>query len=79
MAPAENDDHYHPKDALKEGLFGTLILGGGGLVVASIQNALQKRNVGALAVFTRYGGTITTYGTRCSLLPCVSVSAAAVF
>lgn len=61
MAPSKEDDGYHPKDAIKEGVNNALIMGGAGFFAASVQNALQSRNVGAWGVFTRFGGTITTF------------------
>lgn len=57
-----DDDAYHPKDALGGAVRATGITGTAGLFVATIQNTLTKQNVGAMAVFTRFGGTITTFG-----------------
>ena len=62
-------DHYEPKDAIKAGINGALVMGGAGLFAAAIQNSLQKQNVGAFAVFTRSGGTIATFSMPSSLRP----------
>jgi len=63
MAPHGDDAHYHPRDAIADGVKGTLISGGAGLFMAAVQNSLAKQNVGAWGVFTRGGGIITTFGT----------------
>jgi hypothetical protein len=72
MAP-HGDDHYHPKDAIAALGEGALVTGGFGLFASAIQNALQKRNVGAWAVFTRSGGSIAAFGAfngPCNRTPC---------
>jgi hypothetical protein len=60
---ASGDDQYHPKDAVKAAINGTLITGTAGGLVSAIQNTLTKRNVNAWGVFTRTGGTIAVFGT----------------
>jgi len=60
MAPGS--DHYQPKDALKAGMQGTLIVGGAGLAVSAIQNTLTKANVNAMGIFTRTGSTVAVFG-----------------
>ncbi|KAM3083338.1 hypothetical protein ACMFMG_003991 [Clarireedia jacksonii] len=55
MAPGNGE--YHPKDSIKAALNGLMITGSAGLLISSIQNTLTKKNVGALAVFTRTGST----------------------
>ena len=62
MAPHGDDDHYHPKDAVSSGIMGASVAGGAGLLFAAIQNSLAKQSVGAWGVFTRGGGTITSFG-----------------
>jgi hypothetical protein len=59
---ASGDDQYHPKDAVKAAINGTLITGSAGLAVSAIQNTLTKRNVGTWGVFTRTGGTASIFG-----------------
>jgi hypothetical protein len=59
---AADDDQYHPKDAVKAGIQGTMITGAAGLAVSAIQNTLTKSNVNAWSVFTRTGGTIAVFG-----------------
>jgi hypothetical protein len=60
---ASGDDRYQPKDAVKAGINGTLVVGSAGLAVSAIQNTLTKRNVSAWGVFTRTGGTAAMFGT----------------
>ncbi|KAF6805355.1 NADH-ubiquinone oxidoreductase subunit (Tim17/Tim22/Tim23 family protein) [Colletotrichum musicola] len=55
---AGDDDSYHAKDAIKAGISAAGALGGTGFFIAAVQNALQKKNVGAMSVFTRSGGII---------------------
>jgi len=54
---------YHPKDAITPAVKDAGITGAAGLLVASIQSTLTKRNIGALGPITHYGGTIATFGT----------------
>ncbi|CAK7264132.1 hypothetical protein SEPCBS57363_000915 [Sporothrix epigloea] len=58
---AGQSDVYQPQDALYAGVKGTAVVGGAGLFLSSIQNSLQKRNVGAWGVFTRTGGTVASF------------------
>jgi hypothetical protein len=60
---ASEDEQYHPKDAVKAAITGTMITGAAGVLISAIQNTLAKRNVGAWGVFTRTGSTITIAGT----------------
>lgn len=62
MAPREEDPPFKRHDAIGAATRGTLILGGAGFVVSSIQNTLTKQNVGVFGVVTRTGGTIVTAG-----------------
>jgi hypothetical protein len=59
---ASEDHQYHPKDAVKAAINGTMITGAAGALVSAIQNTLTKRNVSAWGVFTRTGGTIAVFG-----------------
>ncbi|PVH88051.1 hypothetical protein DL98DRAFT_479188 [Cadophora sp. DSE1049] len=59
MAPA--DEQYHPKDAVKAAINGTMITGAAGGLVSAIQNTLTKRNVSPWGVFTKTGGTIAVF------------------
>jgi len=57
-----SEDHqYHPKDAVKAGINGAMIVGAAGGMVSAIQNTLTKRNVSAWGVFTRTGSTIAIF------------------
>ncbi|KAJ8610422.1 hypothetical protein MRB53_038584 [Persea americana] len=60
-ASEQHEHQYHAKDTIAESMKSTLILGGVGLFVSSIQNSLTRRNVGMLAVFTRTGGTAAAF------------------
>ena len=53
---------YQPKDALGAGITGVLVLGTAGTAISAVQNTLTKTNVGPWGIFTRSGGTITTFG-----------------
>ena len=59
---ASGDERYHPKDALKAGVNGTMVTGTAGLAVSAIQNTLTKMNLSAWSVFTRTGGTVAIFG-----------------
>ncbi|KAJ6014573.1 hypothetical protein N7540_009164 [Penicillium herquei] len=58
MAHHEEDHSYHPKDAISAATKTTLLTGTVGLMASAVQNTLARRNVGALGVLTRSGGTI---------------------
>ncbi|KAI5287107.1 hypothetical protein KEM52_001748 [Ascosphaera acerosa] len=61
MASPDNDSHvFHPQDLINETAKTTLIMGGAGLFASTVQNTLQKRNVGPMGVFTLTGKTIGT-------------------
>ena len=64
---ASGDEQYHPKDAVKAAINGTLITGAAGTLVSAVQNTLTKRNVGAWGVVTRSGGTIAVFGESCPI------------
>merc|ERR1719284_1482006 len=49
---------YHPKDAVGSAIKATLVTGGAGAFISTVQNTLTKQNVGAFGIFTRTGGTI---------------------
>lgn len=57
-----NNHTFHPQDLINETLKTTLIMGGAGLFASTVQNTLQKRNVGPMGVFTVTGRTIGTFG-----------------
>ncbi|KZZ88871.1 hypothetical protein AAP_04663 [Ascosphaera apis ARSEF 7405] len=59
---SNNHNHtFHPQDLINETLKTTLIMGGAGLFASTVQNTLQKRNVGPMGVFTVTGRTIGTF------------------
>ena len=43
----QRTDDYHPKDALGDAIKATLVTGGAGAFISTIQNTLTKQNVGA--------------------------------
>jgi hypothetical protein len=55
-------DDYQPHDALGNSIKATLVTGGAGLFISTIQNTLTKQNTGAWGVFTRTGSTIGVFG-----------------
>jgi hypothetical protein len=63
MAPHGEDDRYHPKDAISRGINGLLVGGGAGLLYAGVQNVLSTQNIGAWAIFTRHGASITSFAS----------------
>ncbi|WVN89456.1 uncharacterized protein L203_104679 [Cryptococcus depauperatus CBS 7841] len=60
-SPHEGSFHPHPSLALATKI--TLQSAGVGLLVSSVQNALEKHNAGAMGVFTRTGSTITFFAS----------------
>ncbi|KAJ5109240.1 Mitochondrial inner membrane translocase subunit Tim17/Tim22/Tim23/peroxisomal protein PMP24 [Penicillium angulare] len=58
MAHHEEDHSYHPKDAISASMKATALTGTVGLMGSAVQNTLARRNVGALGVLIRSGGTI---------------------
>lgn len=54
---------YVPHDVLDETAKTSLVGLGSGFFIAAIQNALSKRNVGAMSVFTRGAPIIGICGT----------------
>lgn len=58
-----SDKPYVPHDVLDETSKTALVGLGSGFFVAAINNALSKRNVGAMSVFTRGGPIIGICGT----------------
>lgn len=60
MSP-DNDETYHPKDAVAAGIRGAGIAGAAGAIIAGAQNTLTKSNVGALGVVSKFGGTIALF------------------
>lgn len=63
MASSPEEHHFHQHDAIKSGIKGSLFGGGAGLITSAVQNSLAKRNVGAMGVFTRTGGTVAMFST----------------
>ncbi len=53
---------YRPRNAVTPAIQATLSTGAVGAAAAAVQNALAKKNVGAMGVFTRSGGLIAMFG-----------------
>lgn len=53
---------YEPKPVWINTGFAAAQLGGAGVLVAAVQNALSSHNRGAWGIFTRSGGTIAFFG-----------------
>jgi len=64
MSESSEERPYQPKDAIGGTIKATMITTGAGAFVSAIQNTLTKQNVGAMAIFSRTGGTIAVFGTR---------------
>ena len=58
----EEEPAYQPTDAIQASIKSTVITGSAGLLFAAVQNTLTRQNIGALGVFTRFGGTIGLFG-----------------
>ena len=54
---------YIPQDAVRAATKSLLVTGAAGLLLAATQNTLTRQNVGAMGVFTKYGGTIGIFST----------------
>lgn len=64
MTDVEQDEpFYQPKDAIAVATTSGLVTGSAGLLFAAAQNTVAKQNVGALGIFTKFGGTTATLGT----------------
>ncbi|KAG8629759.1 hypothetical protein KVT40_001378 [Elsinoe batatas] len=57
-----HDGQYHPKDAIGSAVKATMITSGAGAFVSTIQNTLNRQNIGAMGFVTRTGGTIAVFG-----------------
>ncbi|KAF2011766.1 hypothetical protein BU24DRAFT_288783 [Aaosphaeria arxii CBS 175.79] len=55
------EEHYTPRDTLAATSRTTLQTTAFGALVAGVQNALRKQNVGASGIITRSGGVIAVY------------------
>lgn len=60
---AQEEEQYHPKDAITPATRALGVSASAGLLIASVQATLTRRNIGALGTFTHYGNTIVTFGT----------------
>jgi hypothetical protein len=65
---APNEPVFQSHPALSTAAKVTVISAGVGLLVSSVQNALDKHDRGAMGIFTRTGGTISFFGQSRSLL-----------
>ena len=62
-------EQYQAKDSVGASIKATLVTGGAGAFLSTIQNTLTKQNVGAFGIFTRTGGTIALFGMSKSVGP----------
>ena len=62
---SEEEPTYVPKDAIRESLKSTMILGAAGSLLAAAQNTLARKNYGPWGMFTRFGSTIVIFGSPC--------------
>lgn len=62
MAPAQQEeDVYHPKDALTKAVRSAAVVGTAGLTVSAVKAVLTKRNVGMMGTFTKFGSTTAAF------------------
>ena len=54
---------YVPKDAIRESVRSTMVLGAAGTLLAAAQNTLARRNFGPWGMFTHFGTTIVVFGS----------------
>ena len=59
---SEEDEKFHPKDAVGAAIQGIFVTGVAGAFVSGVQNALAKQNYGVWGAVTRTGGTIAIFG-----------------
>jgi hypothetical protein len=64
---SKEDEPWRPQDAIANATRASLVGGASGLLLSAVQNTLAKQNVGAIGVFTRFGGTTALFGM--ALLP----------
>ncbi|PNS21298.1 hypothetical protein CAC42_1077 [Sphaceloma murrayae] len=57
-----HDGQYHPQDAIGAAVKATMITGGAGAFVSTVQNTLSRQNLGAMGFVTKTGGTIAVFG-----------------
>lgn len=60
----DEDQIYHPQDALAISTRSATLTGAAGLFLASVQNTVAKEQIGAFGVFSRFGGTVGLFGMR---------------
>lgn len=78
QAHLESEKPYAPHDVLDETAKTALVGLGGGFFLAAIRNAMSRRNVGAMGVFTRGAPIIGICGmliTLARLLACSPIGA----
>ena len=62
-ASPDSDTAFEPQDAIAKSTRSVAITGGAGLLLAAVQNTVARENLGAMGVFTRFGGTVAMFGT----------------
>lgn len=60
--PADVDEAYVPQDAIGAAIKSTVAVGTAGLFFAAVQTSYARQNLGAMGVFTRFGGTSALFG-----------------
>jgi len=76
LAENENAPVYIPTDAIAASISSAAMTGGAGLLLAAVQNTLQRENVGAFGVFTRFGSTIALFAAMGGTYRFVSTASA---
>ncbi|KAF2239475.1 hypothetical protein EV356DRAFT_528073 [Viridothelium virens] len=77
LGPDPDEVVYHPRDAISSTAKTTAVTTLAGTTASAIQNTLTKQNVGAMGIFTRYGGTIAVFaamGASYEFVKCASAN-----
>ena len=53
---------YQPQDALATTTRAIVMTGTAGIFLAAIKNTVAKENIGPFGIFSRFGGTVGTFG-----------------
>lgn len=56
-----DETFYQPQDAITEAIRVGSLVGAGGFLISAVQNTIQKENVGAMGVLTKFGGTTAIF------------------
>ena len=60
----EEPPAYQAQDAISSSIQSAVVAGSGGFLMAAVQNTVQRQNVGAFGVMTKFGGTTATFSMQ---------------